>query len=175
MPNLIKARFMSGSKTSRYLIGGFIALELLAIPAAAQIVQTVSFKIEPTVIASKVPLETAGRTDFVVISNAPFYITAANMIGDINVSVSVSGQVGELIFGQSAQLPGPASRCATVTSPAPTPIYQATQRTAAKRGETAEQAIIMTFTYDPVATPDFQFSTDDVAMVAAACDQIGSS
>ena len=169
MPNLFKSRFVSALKRSRYLVGLFIAVELLALPAAAQIVHSVSFKVEPHVVAAEIPLEMPGRRDFLVSSNAPFNIAATGMIGEIDVTVNLSGQMGELTYGQAAQMPGPEVSCAALISPNETQIYEAKVRTAAKRGTPVEQAVIISITYDPIATPDFTFTVDEVASVAGDC------
>ena len=175
MPNPFTSKFMSRLKQSRYLIGGFIALELLAIPAAAQMVHTVSFKIDPHVVAAEIPLGIAGRSDFLVSSNAPFSVTATGMVGEVDMALNLSGQMGELRYGKSAQAPGPVSGCAMMTSPTETQIYQATVRTAARRGTATEQAVILSFTYDPVATPEFQFVTQNSAPKSGACSAPGQS
>ena len=169
MQNQIKPRTVSSLFKARYLVGLWVCAELLTLPAAAQVVHSVAFSVEPHVVAAPVGGERPGQRSFVVSSNAPFNVTAANMVGAVDVSVQQSGAVGAMVFGAASQLPGAAAGCAVLTSPAESVIYRAHQRTAARRGDGVEQAVIMTFTFDPIAVPDIRFTVDDRPVSAAAC------
>jgi len=126
---------LNGKK--RYIVLGFLAVELMSLPAAAQIVHKVAFDIRPIVTAVEIP--------------------TAEPIGEVSVNVHVSGSLsGANRFGDAAQLPGPESICSEATG-LNSAIYQADRKTAAKPGTPPEQAVIMEFTYDASARPNFEF------------------
>lgn len=142
----------------RYLVFGLLGLELLSLPAAAQIVNRVSFDIRPIVTAVEIPTAEPGVSRFLVASNAGFGVTASDMIGEIQVDVQASGTLnGAARFGDSAQLPGPQKGCAQANGFVSS-IYIADRKTAATPGTPPEQAVIFEFNYDAVARPSFKFT-----------------
>ena len=141
----------------RYILFGFLAVELLSLPAAAQIVQRVAFDIPPVVTAVEIPTAEPGMTRFLVASNAGFGVKANNLVGDVTVNVHVSGSLsGANRFGDAAQLPGPQSICAQAAG-AGSAIYNADRKTAASPGTPPEQAVVIEITYEASARPDFEF------------------
>ena len=169
MPNRSITRRVLKSPKTKWMLGGWVLLELTALPAAAQVVHTVSFRVEPHVVAAPIPSDTPGRLDFVVSSNAPFNVTAADMVGELDVVVTQSGMLGEQAFGQASQLPGASQSCARLTSPAGAVVYRAARRTAAARGDGVEQAVIISFHFDPVAAPSIAFTVEPQPVVAQEC------
>ena len=152
LKNLTK---LKGKK--RYIVFGLLAIELLSLPAAAQIVHRVAFEVRPTVTAVEIPTTEAGVSRYLVTSNAGFGIKANGVIGDIHTDVHVSGGTGALNrFGDAAQLPGPESTCAQASGIS-SDIYAANRKTAATPGTPPEQAVIFEFRYDAAARPDFEF------------------
>ena len=154
----------------RYLAGLWIAVELLSLPAAAQVVHRVSFSVQPHVIAAEIPVDRPGEAHFVVSSNAPFAVVADDIIGEIDISVSESGTFGLMDYGSSAQLPGESEGCVLMLGPHEQVVYRAERRTAAKRGDGVEQAVVMSFIFDPAASPRFDFTVGERAVVASACE-----
>jgi len=152
----------------RYFVAAFIAVELASLPAAAQIINKVAFQVRPTVTAVEIPTAEVGKSRFLVVSNAPFTVRSADMVGEIKVSVHQSGEMNGNRFGDNAQMPGPNTACAVVTSPSQTVIYQAERKTAAKRGNPVSQAVVIQVKYDSSATPKISFAKDDAAPVATA-------
>ena len=61
----------------RYIVFGLIAVEMLSLPAAAQIVHRVAFDIRPVVIAVEIPTAETGISRFLVTSNAGFGVKAS--------------------------------------------------------------------------------------------------
>jgi len=148
----------------RNLLFGLLALELatlpFAIPAAAQIIDRISFQVPQRVASVKID-STPGITKLVITSNAPFTIASKNAIGDYNVTMHQSGQLNASRFGDNAQMPGPASNCATAVSLDPSVIYRASQKTALRKGPILSQAVIAEISYDVNLTPDFIVKTQD--------------
>jgi hypothetical protein len=102
-------------------------------------------------------------------------VKANDVIGDVNIDVHVSGTLSEANrFGDSAQLPGPATTCSH-SSELNTDIYMADKKTAAKSGTAPEQAVIFEFTYDPTARPSFDFvAGTDKAATLISCSAVTS-
>lgn len=133
---------------------------IIALPAAAQIVDHVFFRAVPRA-AHVVTQIRPGESEILIASNAPFVILTKGAIGDMQVSLSVQGRVNGVAYGQNAQSPGPARTCASAVSPAPSIIYQARRKTAANRGEVIAQAVKFTISYNPALHPKFQVKTLD--------------
>jgi hypothetical protein len=152
---LKKLSMLKGKK--RYIVFGLLAVELMSLPAAAQIVHRVAFDIRPIVTAVEIPTTEPGVSRYLVASNAGFGVKANGVIGDIQTEVHVSGSMGKLNrFGDAAQLPGPDSMCAQASGLS-SDIYAADRKTAATPGTPPEQAVIFEFRYDVDASPDFEF------------------
>ena len=152
---LKKLSMLKGKK--RYLVMGWLGLELLTLPAAAQIVNRVSFEIPPMVTAVEIPTPEAGVSRFLVASNAGFSVKANDVVGDIQIGVHVSGNLhASSRSGDAAQLPGLKNSCAQATGLG-SDIYLADRKTAAVKGTPAEQAVIFEFNYDAEAQPSFKF------------------
>lgn len=169
MKNRLKNLFMLQGK-KRYIFFGILAVELLSLPAAAQIVHRVAFDIRPIVTAVEIPTAEPGLSRYLVASNAGFGVKASDVIGDIQVDVHVSGTMGEVSrFGDAAQLPGPETVCAQASGLS-ADIYIADRKTAATPGTPPEQAVVFEFSYDPNARPNFEFiAGNDNAGVPISC------
>lgn len=138
----------------------WVALEIvalpIAIPATAQIVERIAFSFPPRIAA--VELESKpGISRYVVATNAPFAVISEGVIGQIDVDIQVHGMINKTPFGTKAQSPGAKDACVTSLSPAPSIIYQAERKTAARRGEVLEQAVIVEMRYDPALEPKLRF------------------
>jgi len=144
----------------RYLVMGFLAFELMSLPAAAHIVHNAATQTRPIVTAVEIPTSEPGLSRFLVTSNSGFDVRANDVVGDVSVRVHVSGTLSsETRFGDAAQLPGPDVICAHVTTEN-TAVYKADRTTAAREGATTEQAVVIEFNYDYAARPNFKFSAD---------------
>lgn len=160
MKNRLKQLSMLQGK-KRYIFFGILAVELLSLPAAAQIVHRVAFDIRPIVTAVEIPTSEPGMSRYLVASNAGFGVKANGVLGEVQVEVHVSGTMGEATrFGDAAQLPGPESVCAQASGLG-ADIYIADRKTAATPGTPPQQAVVFEFTYDPNARPNFQFFTEN--------------
>lgn len=163
---LARLRKLKGKK--RYMLAAILAVEIASLPAAAQILSKVVFQSRPIVTAVEIPTGEDGQSRFLVVSNAPFTIRSADAIGDIGISVHKSGDMNGRRFGDNAQMPGPASHCASVTQPNESVIYQAERKTAAASGPPVSQAVIVVVKYDKSATPRISFAKDNAAPVTLA-------
>ena len=170
---LKKLSMLQGRK--RYVVLGLLAMELLSLPAAAQIVQRVSFEIRPRVIAVEIPTSEPGLSRYLVSSNAGFGVKAYDVVGDIRVDVHISGAISDTSrFGDSAQLPGPKTGCAQASGLGSN-VYVADRKTAATPGTPPAQAVVFEFSYDPDARPDFDFIAGvDSALTVAVCSDAAS-
>jgi len=157
MKNRIKQLTMLQGK-KRYILLGFLAVELLSLPAAAQIVHKVAFEVRPIVTAVEIPTSEPGLSRYLVASNSGFGVKATGVLGDVHVDVHVSGTMSEVSrFGDAAQLPGPKHGCGKANG-FDSYIYLASRKTAATKGTPPEQAVVFEFSYDPNARPNFEFT-----------------
>jgi len=131
---------------------GWIALELAAIPAAAQMVERVSFSPAPQVIVADARDNAPGLRSFLVASNTPFVVEVEQVIGEVDVEVFSNGYIGEMMYGINAQMPGEAKTCTTAQLGI-TRVYQAERKTAAKRGNVQSHAVRVNVRFDEVADP----------------------
>ena len=161
---------------------GWIALEIaglaLGLPAGAQIVDRVMFSAAPRAAHVVTPLA-PGMTEIMVASNAPFVIISEGAIGEMQMRLSVTGQVNGNSFGARAQNPGEIPQCVFSSSAAPTTLYTASRRTAAKRGDIIGQAVMIHVKYDPSLHPRFLVKTlnqpeAETAAKALACTGVSS-
>ena len=161
----------------RYIAIGLIALDILCIPVAAQIIDRVSFSIPQHAVSTELPRNEAGVSNLVVSSNAPFILTVSNVVGEIDVTVKNSGAINSTRFGDNAQMPGPRNVCAMPTSAAPAVIYAADRRTALKRGEILSQSVIITVRFPEGAEPEFKVMPEKQGRGiphAGACEPVQS-
>jgi len=141
----------------RYILFGFLAVELMSLPAAAQIVHKAAFDVRPNVTAVEIPTSETGVSRFLVTSNGGFDVKANDVVGNITAAVHLSGSLGRgNRFGGATQLPGPQSICAQATG-SNAVIYKADRKIAAREGTTPERAVVIEFNYEPTARPVFNF------------------
>ena len=142
----------------------------LTIPATAQIVERISLSIPPRIAAVELEAE-PGISRYMVATNAPFSVISEGVIGKIDVDIKVKGKINKTPFGTKAQSPGAKETCVTSLSAAPSVIYQADRKTAAKRGEILQQAVMVEMRYDPALSPKLRFeaakSPEAMALPAA--------
>lgn len=150
----------------RNIFCGLVALDLLMLPFAmatsAQIVDSVKFEVKPRAIAAQFPPE-PGLTRMFVTSNAPFQIISQDMIGDFEVKVSVSGEIGGQIYGRNAQAPGQLTDCAMTSTPLQEVIYSADRKTALSKGNVVSQAVLIEIQYDEELDPEFKIIASENA------------
>ncbi len=132
----------------------------IALPATAQIVDKVMFSAPPRA-AHVVTAIAPGITEIMVASNAPFAVLSEGAIGDMSLRLTVNGTINGKAFGGQAQDPGQIAGCFFFIYSATTEIYTATKRTAARRGEIIDQAVMIHIKYDPALTPKFSVKTLD--------------
>jgi len=156
----------------RFIVAGLLGLELLSIPAAAQMMNHVKFEAPQKAIAVPVPME-PGMASFMVMSNAPFTVVAADTVGDFKVKITEAGTVNGNVYGANSQMPGDKRRCSTVLTLAPSAIYRSNQKTAKAPGPILSQAVRVDVSFDPATSPTFDIQTQknsrDIAR-AAPCE-----
>lgn len=160
----------------RYIIAALFALELgtlgATLPAAAQIIDRVSFSVPQKAISVKVGDE-VGISRFVVTSNAPFALVSKDSLGDFDIKIHKSGAINGNRFGDNAQMPGPAQRCATALSENTSTLYMSERKTAAHKGPILSQSVIVEVRHAVEITPKLKIVTQDEAadfQTAPNCD-----
>ena len=163
-------------KTRYKVLIGWLAIELaalpFALPALASFKHRVSLKVEQKAIAVPLP-PLPGERRFLVASNGPFSVIADNVIGELSVSLTQSGEASGVSYGSKSQLPGESSACGFVTAPRPTRIYTALTKTAQSRGTVTEQAVLVTIKFDPETSPDLTIKPMEQSsdtLLAMPCD-----
>ena len=137
----------------RNILIALIAIELASFPAAAKMLKRLSVSEAPT--ASVVLIDSIkGRKRFAVASNAPFYVSANDAVGNVTVQIHKSGQIGKARFGDNAQMPGAALVCSTMNGEDRV-LYQSKRKTSLNQGEILSQAVIVAIHFEQSANPDF--------------------
>lgn len=126
-----------------------------SVPAIAQVVQNVSFSAPPRAVHVALPTD-PGVSRFMVATNAPFYVTSSDVLGDIEVRVITNGTVNGNAFGTKAQTPGAPSQCHTAQNKSESLIYAAERKTAREPGEVIDQAVLVEVFYPKFTTPNIQ-------------------
>ncbi len=144
----------------RYIVLGILAIELVSIPAAAQMLDRVSFQMPQRVVHAEFPRQ-PGIARMFITSNAPFAIVSEGHVSDYNIRVSATGEIGEQPYGANAQLPGPVKGCATTVNGDNQIIYTADRKTAKSRGEVTSQAILVEIRYPSELEPKFDVVTQE--------------
>lgn len=167
---------MSKMRLRTKVLIGWLGLELaalpFAIPAFAAFKDRISFSVPQKAISVPLP-SVPGELRYLVASNAPFAIVSTGLIGEIDVEIIQSGNASGIDFGSKAQMPGTPGGCSFVTAAAPTRIYTANDKTAAKRGDITDQAVLVTVRFDPELSPRLSVESMDAAMtrlLALPCD-----
>jgi hypothetical protein len=168
----VKHRITAKFKKHKHWFIAALVLDILSIPAAAQIVDHVSFSVPQKVASVRLDVQQEGLQRFVVASNGPFAVISENAIGEFNVRLRTNDNIKGQSIGENAQLPGSNTGCALATAQSPQKIYEAIRKTAKKRGEVLSQAVIVEISYDPVLDPNFKIVTGQNAFSitqAGAC------
>ena len=152
-----------------------LALDILSIPVAAQMVDHVSFSAPQKVASVKLDTDKAGLQRFVVASYGPFVVISEKAIGQFQVNLRTKATINGKEIGMNAQLPGSGQACSVATSLTPQKIYEAVRKTAAKPGEVLSQAVIVDIKYDPALSPEFKIMTQTNALkfqAPASCETV---
>lgn len=139
------------------LLRGFVLLLVILIQASQSIAGTsdrVSFQISPKVV-SQILDSGDGETRLLIASNSAFKINATGLIGEVNITIETSGQVGGSRYGGASQLPGQKATDVFLTSAFETPIYRSTRKTALDSGKPIDQAVLVRISYEGSPHPVF--------------------
>lgn len=144
------------------ILFGWLAFEAIglciALPATAQMVDKVMFSAAPRAAHVVTPIA-PGLTEIMIASNAPFAVLSEGAVGDMSLRLTVNGTINGKAYGGQAQNPGQINDCVTPTTTSSTALYTASKRTAARRGEIIDQAVMIHIKYDPALTPKFTVKT----------------
>ena len=122
---------------------------LTGIEAAAGTQDRVRFQSAPHVVVD-IRHTAPGEATIRVASNAPFHITASDVVGEVEVKLAHTGI--------NAQAPGPEATCAIAMGRGGA-IYSATRRTAKLPGGPESQSAVFEVSYPRVASPVFGVGT----------------
>lgn len=156
----------------RNIILGIIAIEILALPVSAQMVNHVLFTTPADAAIVNLPTDDPTMSRLVIVSNTPFVLTAENGTGEAAISVHKSGAINDMRFGDKAQIPGAENGCAVLGGADASVIYTATQRTAVERGDVLDRSVIFEVRHAANETPTFNVLPVSKAKdlpVSAAC------
>ena len=140
----------------RNIFIGILALEILALPAAAHLHANMDKSDRVNVIAAEIK-SPSGLKRFFVNSDGPFVVTARNLVGPNQVNVFEHGKIGEAVFGGNSQLPGTTGTCTNIKNQETHIIYRADKATIKNKGEAVSQAVLFSIVYNPDYTPEIEF------------------
>ncbi len=140
----------------RTIIIGIAILEILAIPAAAHLHSNLDIKKRVNVIAAEIEAP-KGVKSYFVSSDGPFVVTGDGLRGKAIIALYTNGQLGEVSFGKTAQLPGPAQSCVVSLSDRKQIIYAADQSTVTDKADVLSGAVLFNLYHDPALEPEIQF------------------
>ncbi len=139
----------------RNIIVGIALLEILSIPAAAHLHANFNLPERTHIISAEIP-SPAGLKRYFVSSDGPFVVTAKESSGLLHVSVAEKGRIGDVKFGENAQLPGPRNVCVSTSSDHEV-IYTSSQGTFISDGEVISQTVLLQILYDTEDEPKLDF------------------
>ncbi|MGJ8562648.1 MAG: hypothetical protein ACSHXY_03750 [Alphaproteobacteria bacterium] len=155
----------------RYIISGLVCLELIALPVSASIIGKAISSFNQQAVVTELPRQ-PGMAQLVISSNAPFVITAGNLVGDVDIKLHQSGEIYTTRFGDNTQTPGPDIACAAPITSDMAVIYKSDKATSVSDAEILSQSVVMEVTYDYDADPVFKVMTQRQAkkiLSAPAC------
>jgi len=157
-------------KNNKALLGVFLALEVMSIPAAAKMAERVKFGPKPMVIVADVPNQLSGQDSFLVSSNTPFVVEVGGVVGEVKVDIATGGYIGTMLYGNNAQMPG-VERACSMGRFGTVEAYRSERKTAAKRGSVKSQAVRVNVRYDRIASPNIRIVPviDSVSLPGRAC------
>ena len=151
---------MSKKKIAARLLGTCFLVVATAQVSQASVSDRVMFDAKP---AAKFQVIDSGEgtQSILVVTNAPFDVSIAGVIGEVSVDVTTSGQAQGRSFGAGAQHPGESEDRHHLATPLEAVIYEGQRATAARQGSLWDQAVHMTISYDPIATPRISVTPRD--------------
>ncbi len=154
----------------RYILLAIASLEILALPAAANIFGGFEFSPRPYVIAAEIPVNLPGQKHYFVSSNSPFAITVQNLKGEVKTEVTITGVFGQVEFGRAATLAQPERSCANVNLEEPI-IFVSEAPTSDQDGQVIDRSIMVSLFFIDSPEAQFTFMPGDKA---ANFDKAGS-
>jgi len=163
-------RLRAFASRHRYLFCAWLALEALSLPAAAQMIERVSFQVPDIVNVADTPMTTPGLHTYFVSSNAAFAVEVGMAVGDVDVTITPVGTYGDMAYGENAQMPGPASQCVQARF-GTVEAYRSERKTAARRGLVQTQAVRVDVRFDPAASPEITIgpASESVSAPGESC------
>ncbi len=140
----------------RNIIIGIAILEILSIPAAAHLHSNLDFKNRVNVIAAEIEAPNGVKSYFIT-SDGPFIAIGKDLTGKAMIALNQTGQLGDVSFGETAQLPGPSSACVDSLSAQEQIIYTASQATVTEKADVLSGTVLFTLFHDSAIQPEIRF------------------
>ena len=164
----------------RYIVLGLVALEIALLPFAGTLLHKTDFYADMKALAKpqraihvKLPPE-PGMTRYMVSANAPFVVTAEEMIGQFDINIYPSGEINGKSFGHNAQAPGELKACSLTETLEPRAVYKSDTGTIAKDGEILSKTVLVEIRYEPYYKPDLKILTENKSktiLSAQSCEK----
>jgi len=141
----------------RYILLAIATLEIMALPAAANMFSGFDFGPRPFVIAAEIPVNQLGEKHYFVSSNVPFAIVGGNLGGQITTKLKPDGAIGQIDYGRDAILTEPKTNCAVIKAKEKEVIYISETATSKVDAKVIDQSVLISISYSKIHRPDFEF------------------
>lgn len=161
MVNVMLARFKTVGPKMKIFLGLWLVVELLSIPAAAQIIRYASISDDRMFVAEEAEPSEPGKARFLVTHTVPF-------------DVAVSGVTGNVIVMVENAKPGPSTafetaQCVTVESDQLRTVLTRTIEPSATDSSPFRTSVVTLF-FDEVAQPDIHLEPKIFAPHSQPCE-----
>jgi hypothetical protein len=144
-------RLKNAKPRYKILIGLWIAVELISLPAAASVAFSITGKTAP-LVAQSIETSEPGMAQYLVTHSVPFDVLVSGAKSEVNIMIEDAKSEADI-----------ASACARFRSPHPRIIKTVDAPT---NPDTPIATLFVTVTYDAAETPEISF--DQVSLVPAA-------
>lgn len=157
MSDIMLRRLKNAKPRYKILIGLWIAVELISLPAAASVAFAITGKTSPLVAQT---LETAepGMTQFLVTHSVPFDVVVSGITSEVNIMIEDAKSDASI-----------ASSCARLVSLDPRVM---TTIDAPTDPQNPTATLFVTVTYDAPETPDIRFDQTPFVPPALPCQSV---
>jgi len=164
----------------RYIVLGLIAFEMAMLPFIGTVLHKTDINSALAALAKpqraihvELPPE-PGMTRYMVSANAPFVVTAEEMIGQFDIKIYPSGEINGKQFGKNAQAPGDLKACSLTETVEPRAVYRSETGTIAQDGEILSKTVLVEIRYESYYKPDLKILTENKSktiLSAQSCEK----
>jgi hypothetical protein len=157
MTKVMFKRLKNAKPRYKILIGLWIGVELISLPAAASVALAVTGKTSP-LVAEPVATTEPGTAQFMVTHSVPFDILVSGIKSEVNIVVEDT-RSDTTVFATCARFISTHPRVIKTIDAAPDP-------------DAPMSKLFVTVTYDPAATPDISFDQISFVPPALPCQTV---